>query len=199
MLKVVLLILAFSSAFANPALDDQDLWPLSENPSDLYGSANLGEIANDEAAKSPDQNLFMDGSASIGEYPNLGPQLNAAEVNNNDGLLAGLGSPSEPFNPLDPFGLNNKVGPPEPNLAPPLDFPLPDCGTRYFLCCSGRQFGAGLYSKCNWCMSFSYMKYGYQREEKEFKQIVLTLGTQMMRTRRTAKSSTFSFAAIIFL
>lgn len=158
MLRAVFLIMAFSTAFANPGPDDQEFWPTLENPSDLPSSANLGDMLNDEAPNDPDQSLFMDNSATVGEYPKLEPQSSAAEANNNDGLLAILGSPSEPFNPIDPFGFDNKAGPPEnkpPSLNQPPDFPVPDCGARYLLCCSGRPIGGGLYSKCNYCMPFT--------------------------------------------
>lgn len=167
MLKAVFLIVAFSTAFVNPAPDDQEFWPFLENPSDLSGSGSLGEMPNDYAANSLDQNFFMDGSANDGEYLKLEPQLYAAEVNNNDGLLAGLGSPSEPFNSIDLFGSGNKVSPKELSVAQPPDFPKPDCGARYLLCCSGRPFGAGLYSKCNWCMTFNPVKHYIQPEAEE--------------------------------
>lgn len=153
MLKAVFLIVAFSFAFTKATLDEQELWPPLENPSDLSSSADVGEMLNDQAIKGSDQNLFLDGSTSIGEYAKLEPQPNTAELDYNDGLLAGLGSPSEPFDPLDPFGFGNKAG--------PLD--KPDCGSKYLLCCSGKPFGAGLYSKCSWCMLFSPIKYYVQQ------------------------------------
>ena len=117
----------------------------------------------------------MDGFTSVGEYPKLEPELNAPELDNNDGLLAGLGSPSEPFSPLDPFGFDNKAGPPE-RLRPP-DFPIPDCGTRVLLCCSGRQFGGGLYSKCDFCMPVNPIESCVQQEAEELEQITLTVRT----------------------
>lgn len=197
MLKDVLFIVAFSFAFANAALDDQELWPLSENPSDLFGSADVGEVLNDEAAKGSDQNLFMDGSTSIGEYPKLEPQLNAAELDNNVGLLAGLGSPSEPFSPLDPFGFDNKAGPPEP-LRPP-NFPIPDCGAKFLLCCSGRQFALLLYSKCNYCMTFHPVTNCMRPEAEELKEVDLISAIQIAKRRPTAKLNTSSFAASTFL
>lgn len=172
MLKAALLIVAFSLAFANAALDDQELWPLSENPSGLSGSVDVGELLNNEAAEGPDQNVFIDGSTSVGQYPKLEPELNAVELDNNNGLLAGLGSPSEPFNLLDPFGSDNKAGPPE-RLRPP-NFPVPDCGPKVLLCCSGKPFGAGLYSKCDYCMlSIPFV----QQEAEELQQINLTIRT----------------------
>lgn len=199
MLKAIFLILAFSTAFANPDLDDQEFWPFSESPSDLSGSANLEVTLNDEASKDSDQNLFMDSSATVGEYPKLETQLNAAEANDDDGLLAGLGRPSEPFDPFDPFGFDNNAGPPESNIAQPPDFPVPDCGARYLLCCSGKPFGGGMYSKCSWCMHFNPIRHNVQREAGELEQIYLIFGTQMMKMRRTARLSTFSFAANTFL
>ena len=169
MLKGIFLLVAFSTAFFDPAVDDQEFWPIFENPSDLSGAANIGEMLNNEAAWGPDQNLFMDNPATAGEYLEMEPQLNSAEVNNNNGFLAGLGSPSEPFDLLDPFGFENKAGPPEPNLLPPLDFPIPDCDGRYLLCCTGKPFGAGLYSKCDWCMSFNPNEHGVQTQVVELK------------------------------
>ena len=154
MLKAVFLIAAVSTAFANPALDDPEFWPLLENPSDLSNSANLEDVWDDATTTDPDQNLFMDSSTNIGEYFDLVPQLNAAYVNINDGSLAGLDSPPEALNTIDPFDFGNEADPREPRIAQP-PFPVPDCGKRELLCCSGKAFGAGLYSKCNWCMPFN--------------------------------------------
>lgn len=158
MLKIVFLMVAFTTAFANSAFGDQDFSPYLENPSGLTSSADLGEIRGYETTTNPDQNLFLDIHANGEEYPPIEPQLNAVGVNSYDALLANLGDPSEPLNLLDPFGFDNKAGPPEPNTAAPPDFPVPDCGTRYLLCCSGRRRGAGLYSKCGWCMFFHFLK-----------------------------------------
>lgn len=158
MLKAVFLIAAVSTAFVNPALYDSEFWPLLENPSDVSNSANLEEMWDDATAKDPDQDLFMDSSANIGVYLDLEPQLNAADVNNNDGLLAGLDSPSEAFNTMDPFDFDYKASPQEQSIAHP-PFPVPDCGKKELLCCSGKAFGAGLYSKCNWCMPFNPIDY----------------------------------------
>lgn len=158
MLEILFLTLAFTTAFANSAFGDQDFSPYLENPSSLISSADLGEIPSYETSTNPDQNLFLDFHANGEEYPNLEPQLNAVRVDSNDALLlADLGSSSEPFNLLDPFGFDNKAGPPEPNTAAPPDFLIPDCGARYLLCCSGKPFGAGLYSKCSRCMFFHFL------------------------------------------
>lgn len=163
LLNVILLIVASTAAFATPALNDGEILPDLENPPVLTSFTDLEGIPNTETATSSDGNLFLNDPPPSGE-PLIYEAQNGAEGSpNNDGLLAGLGSPSEPLNPLDIFGLDNPAGPSEernlaPNLAAP-DFPLPECYTRLLLCCSGRQFAGVLYSKCNWCKYSNSMGY----------------------------------------
>ena len=166
MQKTYVLAVCFT-AFVNAAFDDQTLWPYLNDPSDLSNPADLGVVPSDESTRELDQNLFSDDPTNVEGYLNLEPQLSVAGTNHDDdGRLAGLGSPSEPLNLWDPFGFDNKAGPPEPNLAVPPDFPRPDCTPKVLLCCSGKPVVGGLYSKCQWCMFLNSMAKGIRLLEK---------------------------------
>lgn len=180
-MQTLILFITLSTVFANPALDDQGIWPDLDSSSDLTGSADLGQMPNDDSAKNPDQSLFLSGPAGIEGYSKLDPQGSVMETSLNDGLLANLGDSAEPYSIFDPFGFDNKAGPPEPTfenkagppepfyippVAPLPDFPLPDCGKKYLLCCSGVAFNGGLRGKCNWCMLSNPATLGTWLEEK---------------------------------
>jgi hypothetical protein len=148
MLKIILLAVAYSTAFANldPFPDEIPFWPDFDHSSYLTGPADLGEIWGFDSSENPPPGLFPDNLATYDESPSSNPEFFTDELTKNDhGLPAGLGSGSGPFDIIDRFGFNNLAS------APAL-FPVPDCGPNLLLCCSGAPFGAGLYSECSRCM-----------------------------------------------